>query len=732
MKDIRPAWHRLWSVVRNDRPTVWLILAFATLRGAFSLVLPLSFQALIGQLMGGRLSASWWVLFALVLIFSALMILFGLVQMRLSEWFQQRLFVRTAYFFERATELSLSSESQEPSHRFFDAIILQKELPKLLLDVSTAVLQLLFGFLLLFLYDFTFVGAALIILGIAILMIRWSLSRGFLWSMEESKAKFALTARLKEAEGQEKGGMAGFVAEYLKARRKHFRVVWRMHAILGGARVAFTAALLAVGGWLVIDQTVSIGQFVAIEIVFLTILANLEKLVAGVDSIFDVLTALTKLDSTFAHEGVDISPFNPADTQPFEGKAWIQNFEQTHPPSDKKAPWRWMAFLALVLLASLFLPWTQTVSMTGVVTMDDPMDRPSELYAAENGRLTTWYVREGQEVRTGDTLLLLEEIGSDYLDPALLDNLTTSQRAKEEANAAYQGKTEALRSQLDQARRGLRPQLQVARQKVRVDSTDWVAYRAAEDVALDQKHRADSLLSVGIISRQTWEGQAMNWQKARAQSQGQGQKYAASKAEYEAKRLELAEKIAKLESSVAEARADEASSLESATQALSKTNQVARRISNRYVIAPRDGVVMELSKKAPGSLMKKDEKLLTLVPAYESLIVVAQCDPNDIPLLHAQQGAMLAFDGYPMLPIPGWPEHSVGMFEAHVRFVSTAVGPHQSTFPIVLEPAEAWPAGLKAGTNSHATLLLGDVPLWFELWRQLNGFPANRITPAAK
>jgi hypothetical protein len=72
------------------------------------------------------------------------------------------------------------------------------------------------------------------------------------------------------------------------------------------------------------------------------------------------------------------------------------------------------------------------------------------------------------------------------------------------------------------------------------------------------------------------------------------------------------------------------------------------------------------------------------------------------------------------------------MFEAHVRFVSTAVGPHQSTFPIVLEPAEAWPAGLKAGTNSHATLLLGDVPLWFELWRQMNGFPANRIAPAAK
>lgn len=732
MKEIRPAWHRLWSVIRNDRPTVLLILAFATLRGAFSLVLPLGFQALIGQLMGGRLSTSWWVLFALVLIFSGLMILFGLVQMRLSEWFQQRLFVRTAYFFERATELGLPTESREPSHRFFDAVTLQKELPKLLLDVSTAVLQLLFGFLLLFLYDFTFVGAALIILTVAMLMIRWSLSRGFLWSMEESKAKFALTERLKSAEGEAKGGMAGYVSDYLKARRKHFRVLWRMHAVLGGARVAFTAALLAVGGWLVIDQTVSIGQFVAIEIVFLTILANLEKLIAGVDSIFDVLTALTKLDSTFSHDGVDISPFNPADTQPFEGEAWIQNFNETHPPSDKKAPWRWMAFLALVFLASLFLPWTQTVSMNGVVTMDDPMERPSELYAAENGRLTTWYVREGQEVRAGDTLLLLEEISAEYLDPALLDNMETSQRAKEDANLAYQGKTTALLAQLEQARRGLAPQLRVARQKVRVDSTDWVAYRAAEEVALDQKYRADSLLAIGIISRQVWEGQAMNWQKARAQSQGQRQKYEASQSEYVAKKLELAEKIAKLESSVAEARAAEAGSIESATQARSKTNQIARRISNRYVISPRDGVVMELSKKAPGSLIKKEEKILTVVPDYFQLIVLAQCDPNDIPLLASEQGAMLAFDGYPMLPIPGWPEQSVGMFKAQVRFVSSAVGPDQVNFSIILEPAEDWPAGLKAGTNTHATLLLGEVPLWFELWRQLNGFPANRITREAK
>lgn len=732
MKDIRPAWHRMWSVVRNDRPTVLLILAFATLRGAFSLVLPLGFQALIGQLMGGRLSTSWWVLFVLVLIFSGLMILFGLVQMRLSEWFQQRLFVRTAYFFERATELGLVPEAVEPSHRFFDAITLQKELPKLLLDVSTAVLQLLFGFLLLFLYDFTFVGAALLILGIAILMIRWSLSRGFNWSMEESQAKFDLTARLKQSEGEAKGGMAILVSQYLKARRRHFRVLWRMHAILGGARLAFTAALLAVGGWLVIDQTLSIGQFVAIEIVFLTILTNLEKLVAGVDSIFDILTALTKLDTTYDHGSVDISPYNPSDSQPFQGEAWLQNLNETHPPNDRRAPWRWMAFLAFMFLSSLFLPWTQTVSMTGMVTMDDPMDRPSELYAAENGRLITWYVREGQHVSAGDTLLLLEEIGSEYLDPSILENMENSQGAKEEVNRANEEKTQAIQNQLEQAKTGFLPQIEMSSQSVRMDSTEWVAYSAAEQVALDQKHRADSLLKVGIISQQSWEGTAMNWQKARAQSQSQWQKFQSSQASLKAKQAELSEKIAKLEASLAEARASEASSVESAIQARSKTNQIAKRISNRYVVAPRDGVVVELSTKAPGSLIKKEEKIVTLVPEYQQLIIVAQCNPNDIPLLEEGQRAMVAFDGYPMLPIPGWPEHSVGMFEANVRFVSTAVGPDQQNFSIVLEPQENWPTGLKAGTNSHVTLLLGDVPLWFELWRQLNGFPANRLSPVKK
>ena len=85
MKSIRPAFDRLWTVFRNDKPTIFLILAFATLRGAFSLVLPLGFQALIGQLMGGRLSTAWWVLFFVVILFSGLMVLFGLLQMQIGR-----------------------------------------------------------------------------------------------------------------------------------------------------------------------------------------------------------------------------------------------------------------------------------------------------------------------------------------------------------------------------------------------------------------------------------------------------------------------------------------------------------------------------------------------------------------------------------------------------------------------------------------------------------------------
>lgn len=726
MENIQSAWRRLWVVFRNDTPTVFLILAFATLRGAFSLVLPLGFQALIGQLMGGRLSASWWVLFFVVLLFSGLMVLFGLVQLRISEWFQQRLFVRTAYFFERATQLQLPTLADEPSHRFFDTVILQKELPKLLLEVSTAVLQLLFGFLLLFLYDFTFVGAAVLIVFLAVVVLRWSLGRGFQWSMEESGAKFALTSALKSAESDRNLSLASHVATYLKARRKHFRVLWRLHAVLGGARVAFTAALLAVGGWLVIDQAVSIGQFVAIEIVFLTILVNLEKLISGVDSIFDILTALAKLDNTFQHEGVDISPFNPKDSQPVEGSAWLQNFSETHPPSDRRAPWRWMAFLAFTFFASLFLPWTQTVSMVGTVTMDNPMERPAALYAAENGRLSTWFVREGQVVRAGDTLMIMEEIGAEYLDPALLQNMEQSQEAKESAFTAYSQKARAVSMQLAQAREGMAPQLAAAQLKVQVDSTDWVAYQVGERVAERQKDRADSLLTLGVISRQAWETQQVTWQKARAQAQSQGQKWTSSRADYRAKKIALQENLSKLESALAAAQAESAGATEAATQARSKTNQIARRVSNRYVVAPRDGVVIELAKLAPGALVKKDEKILTVVPAYAEVVVIASCEPNDIPLMEAGQRAMVAFDGYPMLPIPGWPEHSVGMFEANVRFVSAAATQDGGGFAVVLEPSETWPSALRAGTNSHVTLLLKDVPLWFELWRQLNGLPANR------
>jgi len=729
MKSIRPAFDRLWTVFRNDKPTIFLILAFATLRGAFSLVLPLGFQALIGQLMGGRLSTAWWVLFFVVILFSGLMVLFGLLQMRISEWFQQRLFVRTAYFFERALRAKLPTKAEEPSHRFFDTITLQKELPKLLLEVSTAVLQLIFGFLLLLLYNLTFVGAAFIIFSIALFLLRWSLARGFDWSMQESKEKFMLTAALKREESQGPQPLSGLVGNYLKARRGHFRILWRLHAILGGTRVAFTASLLAVGGWLVMDQVVSIGQFVAVEIVFLTILTNLEKLISGTDSIFDILTSLVKLDKTFDHDHVNISPFNPKDNQPFEDAEWLENFHQTHPPTSKQAPWRWMAFLGLTSFACLFLPWTQTVSMVGEVTMDNPMERPAAIYAAENGRLSTWFVREGQAVKAGDTLLVIEEIGSDYLDPNLLDNLSISQDAKVAANTAYTEKTSALLKQQVQARQAVAPQLAAMRQKVLSDSTDLVAYTLAQEVALVQKLRADSLWSRGIISRQDAELKRVSWQKAQAQAQTQAQKWIASRAEWKAKKLELAENLAKLESSIASAQAEAASALDAATQAKSKRDQIEKRITNRYVVAPRDGTVIELSKKAPGALIKKEERILTLVPQFDHLIVIAEAFPNDIPLLEAGQRAMVAFDGYPMLPIPGWPEKSVGMFPADVRFVSNAVTENSNGFMVVLEPHDTWPSQLKPGNRSHITLLLNDVPLWFELWRQLNGLPANGLQP---
>ncbi|MFM6998613.1 MAG: biotin/lipoyl-binding protein [Bacteroidota bacterium] len=732
------AFQRLFSLLQWDRKDILRILSFAVLSGAFSLMLPLGVQALVGQLMGGRLSSTWLILTVLVVVSSLFMGLFGLFQMRLSEWVQQRIFVRSATYYMSVMPAVVPEEDQktwyERVHRFFDTITIQKELPKILVTASAAILQLLFGFLLLMLYDFMFVAVSFLILGIAGIMIRIGFSRGLGYSIDESSEKYRIVDQIEHFARERSGApnspppyasVSRLLVGYLRNRQDHFRVVYRMNSIMVGLRLAFTALLLIAGGWLVVNRSVSIGQFVAVEIIFLTILTSLEKLVSSAESLFDMLTSVVKLDKAFWTRDLKPQAFSDFDIEHADIPEELRQIcMETRATDQWVRPRRWIVAVSVFVVLSFFLPWTQTVATEGSLVFDDPMDRMMPLAMAEDGRLAAWLVREGDAVKQGDTLALLEETKTEYLDPNVLSNTELGRDAKSNAVDGYRQKISALEVQIQQAQAAMPLQIAAAWRNVRADSAKYQAAALEARYAGLQAQRADSLFRWGALSRLEWEQRQTKAQEARSKAEFTEQDWQSSRLNARSKSAEWQEKIAKLRSERAAAAADMASAQNALADAQIKVGGVQRRQGNRALLAPRDGFVVQLSYVAPGASVKKDQPLLYLAPEGAPTVVMAKVEPFDVPLLSVGDSALCALDGWPILQIPGWPRSSVGLFSAKIRYIASQADA-EGRFAVVLEPTEPWPTNARPGTHVTATLLLNDVPMWFELWRQFNGFPAN-------
>lgn len=701
-------------------------------------MLPLGVQALVGQLMGGRLSSTWIILTMLVVLSSLFMGLFGLFQMRLSEWVQQRLFVRSAAYFMSVMPESVGPHEEstwyERVHRFFDTLTIQKELPKILVTSSAAFLQLIFGFLLLLLYDFSFVAISFIILAVAAIMIRIGFTRGLGYSLEESSEKYRIVHKIEDfARARFSGGrpdapyteVTKLLIGYLRSRQDHFRVVYRMNSVMVGLRLAMTALLLIAGGWLVVDRSVSIGQFVAVEIVFLTILTSLEKLVSSAESLFDMLTSVVKIDKAYWSETQRPEAFSSFDIETANvPKELLDLVHETRATDQWVKPRRWIVGVSLFIAFSFFLPWTQTVATEGNLVFDDPMDRMMPLAMAEDGRLAAWLVREGDAVKKGDTLALLEETKTEYMDPNVVANTELGRDAKSNAVDGYLQKINALDVQITQAEAAMPLQIAAAWRKVRADSAKFQAAALEARFTTLQAQRADSLYRWGALSRLEWEQRQTKAQEARSKAEFTEQDWQSSRLFARSKSAEWQEKIAKLRSERASAVADRASAQEALADADIKVGGIQQRQRNRALIAPRDGFVVQLSYVAPGASVKKDQTLLFLAPEGAPVVVMSKVRPFDVPLLSVGDSALCALDGWPILQIPGWPRSSVGLFGARIRYIASQAGP-DGLFAVVLEPTETWPANARPGTVVNATLLLNDVPMWFELWRQFNGFPAN-------
>ena len=311
-KKILTAWQRFISLLKLDKKDVRQVFFYAIFAGLVNLSLPLGIQAIINLLQAAQVSTSWIVLVILVTLGVVFVGVLQLMQIRIIENIQQKIFTRASFEFAyRFPKMKMSELNgyypPELANRFFDTINVQKGIAKVMIDFPAAVLQIVFGLMLLSFYHpfFIIYGALLLIL--IYVVFKFTAEKGLRTSIDESNHKYKVAHWLQEiARSIVSFKLSGktslalnkndkLVTNYLEARESHFKILVVQFIQLIGFKVLVTAGLLMIGGALVLNQQMNIGQFVAAEIIILLVINSVEKLILGLETFYDVLTSIEKL-----------------------------------------------------------------------------------------------------------------------------------------------------------------------------------------------------------------------------------------------------------------------------------------------------------------------------------------------------------------------------------------------------------------------------------------------------
>ncbi len=331
------SFQKLLTLLRLDRKDIIQVYFYAILAGLLNLSLPLGVQSIINLIGGAQISTAWIIMTVLITIAAITSGVFQIIQLYVTEKIQQRIFARTAFQFafrlpRIKTEKLGKKYLPELMNRFFDTVTLQKGLSKLLLDFSAAILQTIFGIVLLSIYHPFFIILGFTIVIVFYIIIRYTAVKGMTTSLEESDYKYEMAFWLEETARNSTtfklAGITDFILQktdeiaikYIGARKRHFKVLLTQYSALTVFKTLIITGLLILGSLLVIQQRMNIGQFVASEIVIILIVASIEKLMLSIETIYDVLTAVEKLDKINqleleSKEGEDFDNFIKSEEQ---------------------------------------------------------------------------------------------------------------------------------------------------------------------------------------------------------------------------------------------------------------------------------------------------------------------------------------------------------------------------------------------------------------------------------
>lgn len=412
---------------------------------------------------------------------------------------------------------------------------------------------------------------------------------------------------------------------------------------------------------------------------------------------------------------------------------------------------RKLAITGLVLLGlaglAMLAPWTQTIDSKGAITTLRPDHRPQTIHSTIAGRIERWYVQEGDAVRQGDTILHISEVKDDYFDPQLLPRTEAQIEAKSAAVTSYEAKSQALEQQVQALMETRSIKLQQANNKLRQaklkidsDSISLEAARTNLDIAERQYARMVQLHEGGLKSLTDLEARQLKLQEAQAKAISDENRLLTSRnellnayAELQAIDNEYADKIAKARSERFEAKSGQFDAEATVMKLENQYSNYERRRNLYYVTAPQDGYIARVLRQGIGETIKEGEDLVSIMPAVADFAVELYILPRDLPLVHKGSKVRLVFDGWPALVFSGWPGASTGTFGGEVVAIDRFISPN-GKYRLLVEPDAKevpWPDALQFGSGAKGMVMLGDVPIWYELWRRLNGFPPTHYIPDA-
>lgn len=410
-----------------------------------------------------------------------------------------------------------------------------------------------------------------------------------------------------------------------------------------------------------------------------------------------------------------------------------------HTPSSTRTFARVLGGFFLVVLLCLFLPWTQNIRSSGTVTTFYPEERPQQIHATIAGRIENWYVREGQFVNQGDTLVSLSEIKDKYFDPNLLDRMVDQIQSKKSSVESVKQKAEALQKQVNALTSGREVSLQKgqnkiiqAQNKIAIDSADLEAVKIDLEVARTRYNRDLELNKKGLKSDVELESRRLKLQESESKLASQTNKLAATKNEYQNAKIELNSIRAEYDDKIAKATSELNATLSYYYEAqadVSKMNSdyanVQIRNSYYHIVAPQSGYVVKTLVAGIGETIKEGDAVATILSTKIHKAVELYVKPMDMPLISVGRHVRLQFDGWPSLVFSGWPDASFGTFGGQVAVIDKI--DTKGKYRVLVVPDEfdhPWPE-VPIGSGVYGWAMMNDVPIWYELWRQLNGFPPD-------